>query len=166
MRIVQMSDAHVGSGLFRPDLLEATIEESNALEPDLVAIVGDLTMEGYRSEFEACKRFLGELACGHVVVAMGNHDARNVGYRHFEDCFGARDSVTTVPVGEGRAKVVAIDSTKPDLDEARSGASITAGSMPSFVNGRRGPGSWSSTITSWPSPAPVVMSTTSGTPVM
>jgi 3',5'-cyclic-AMP phosphodiesterase len=52
MRVLQMSDIHVGSGLFRSDLLEAAIEEANALEPDLVAIAGDLTMEGYRWEFE------------------------------------------------------------------------------------------------------------------
>jgi len=55
------------------------------------------------------------------VVTMGNHDARNVGYRHFEDFFGARDSITTVPVAEGRARVVAIDSTKPDVDEGEVG---------------------------------------------
>jgi predicted phosphodiesterase len=116
-----MSDLHVGEGLFRADLLRAAIAETNELGPDLVVVAGDLTMEGYRSEFEACKRFLGELACAHVVVAMGNHDARNVGYRHFEDFFGSRDSVTTVPVGEGSAKVVAIDSTKPDLDEGEVG---------------------------------------------
>jgi Icc protein len=116
-----MSDLHVGEGLFRPELLSAAIQETNELAPDLVVVAGDLTMEGYRGEFEACKRFLGELTCGHVVVAMGNHDARNVGYRHFEDFFGARDSVMTVPVGEGRAKVVAIDSTKPDLDEGEVG---------------------------------------------
>ena len=116
-----MSDLHVGEGLFRPELLNAAIQESNALGPDLVVVAGDLTMEGYRSEFEACKRFLGELACGHVVVAMGNHDARNVGYRHFEDIFGARDSVKTVPVDGGHAKVVVIDSTKPDLDEGEVG---------------------------------------------
>jgi Icc protein len=116
-----MSDLHVGEGLFRPELLSAAVQETNALAPDLVVVAGDLTMEGYRSEFEACARFLGELACGHVVVAMGNHDARNVGYRHFEDIFGARDSVTTVPVDGGRAKVVVIDSTKPDLDEGEVG---------------------------------------------
>jgi len=121
VRIVQMSDLHVGEGLFRPELLRAAIREANELTPDLVVIAGDLTMEGYRHEFEECKRFLSELECGHMVVTMGNHDARNVGYRHFEDFFGARDSVTTVPVSEGRAKVVAIDSTKPDLDEGEVG---------------------------------------------
>jgi 3',5'-cyclic-AMP phosphodiesterase len=121
MRIVQMSDLHVGEGLFRGELLRAAIEETNELSPDLVVVAGDLTMEGYRGEFESCKRFLDALACPHVVVTMGNHDARNVGYRHFEDFFGSRDSVTTVDVAEGRARVVAIDSTKPDLDEGEVG---------------------------------------------
>ena len=80
-----MSDLHVGAGLFRPELLSAAVDETNELAPDLVVVAGDLTMEGYRGEFERCRRFLDELACPNVVVAMGNHDARNVGYRHFED---------------------------------------------------------------------------------
>jgi 3',5'-cyclic-AMP phosphodiesterase len=116
-----MSDLHVGAGLFRPELLRAAVEETNELAPDLVVVAGDLTMEGYRGEFEQCRQFLDELACRDVVVTMGNHDARNVGYRHFEDFFGSRDSVTTVEVAEGRARVVAIDSTKPDVDEGEVG---------------------------------------------
>lgn len=121
MRIVQMSDIHVGSGLFRPDLLSAAIEETNSLQPDLVAIVGDLTTEGYRWEFEEAKEYLDGIECENVVVTMGNHDARNVGYRHFEDLFGMRESTVTVPIPEGEAKVVALDSTKPDLDEGEVG---------------------------------------------
>ena len=116
-----MSDLHVGAGLFRPELLDAAIRETNELAPDLVVIAGDLTMEGYRGEFAECKRYLDALTCEHVVATMGNHDARNVGYRHFEDFFGARDSVTTLTVDDGRAKVVAIDSTTPDLDEGEVG---------------------------------------------
>ena len=77
-----MSDLHVGEGLFRPELLSAAVQETNELAPDLVVVAGDLTMEGYRGEFESCRQFLDELACRYVVVAMGNHDARNVGYRH------------------------------------------------------------------------------------
>jgi 3',5'-cyclic-AMP phosphodiesterase len=121
MRIVQMSDVHVGSGLFRPDLLEATIEESNALEPDLVAIVGDLTMEGYRWEFEEAREYFDRLQCPNVLYAMGNHDAKNVGYRHFEEFFGIRERSARIPVPEGEAKVVVLDSTKPDLDEGEVG---------------------------------------------
>ena len=121
MRIVQLSDIHVGSGLFRPDLLSAAIEETNTLQPDLVAIVGDLTMEGYRWEFEEAKEYLDGIECENVVVTMGNHDARNVGYRHFEEFFGMREGTATVPFHDGEAKVVALDSTKPDLDEGEVG---------------------------------------------
>ena len=117
MKIVQMSDIHVGSGLFRPELLSAAIEETNDMEPDLVAIVGDLTMEGYRWEFEEAKGYLDRIRCPNVIVGMGNHDARNVGYRHFEEFFGMRERAVMVPVPEGEAKVVVLDSTKPDLDD-------------------------------------------------
>jgi Icc protein len=121
MRIVQMSDVHVGSGLFRPDLLESTIGESNTLEPDLVAVVGDLTMEGYRWEFEEARRYFDQIECPNVIYAMGNHDAKNVGYRHFEEFFGIRERSAEITVPEGVAKVVALDSTKPDLDEGEVG---------------------------------------------
>ena len=121
MKIVQVSDIHVGSGLFRPELLEATIAETNELEPDLVAIAGDLTMEGYRWEFEEAKGYLDRLECPNVVVIPGNHDAKNVGYRHFEEFFGLREGSVTVRLRDGEAKVVALDSTKPDLDEGEVG---------------------------------------------
>lgn len=121
MKIVQMSDIHVGSRLFRPDFLSAAVDEANALAPDLVAVVGDLTMEGYRWEFEEAQGCLNRLECESVVVAMGNHDAKNVGYRHFEEFFGMREAARVAPVPEGEAKVVCLDSTKPDLDEGEVG---------------------------------------------
>ncbi len=121
MRIVQMSDIHVGSGLFDADLLSAAIDETNEMQPDLVAIAGDLTMEGLRWEFEEAKSYLDRLECPNVVVVMGNHDAHSVGYWHFEEFFGARERALTVPAPEGEAKVVALDSTKPDLHEGEVG---------------------------------------------
>lgn len=139
MKIVQMSDIHVGTSLFRPDLLQAAIDESNQLEPDLVAIAGDLTMEGYRTEFEGAKEFLDQLTCPNVVVIMGNHDAKSVGYRHFEDLFGPREGSMTVSVPEGEAKVVALDSTKPDLDEGEVGREHYAWLDSQFRDWDRGP---------------------------
>jgi 3',5'-cyclic AMP phosphodiesterase CpdA len=139
VRIVQISDIHVGSGLFRPELLDAAIEETNALEPDLVAIAGDLTMEGYRWEFEEAKGYLDRLECENVVVVPGNHDAKNVGYRHFEEFFGLREGAVTVNVPEGEAKIVALDSTKPDLDEGEIGREHYAWIDSEFRNWDRGP---------------------------
>src|SRR5215213_1944457 len=139
MRIVQMSDVHVGSGLFREDLLEDTIEESNALQPDLVSIVGDLTMEGYRWEFKEAKEYFDRLECPNVIYAMGNHDAKNVGYRHFEEFFGIRERSAQIPVPEGEAKVVALDSTKPDLDEGEVGREHYSWLVSEFRGWDRGP---------------------------
>lgn len=45
MRVVQMSDIHVGS-TFVPELMDAATEEINAFRPDLVAVPGDLTTKG------------------------------------------------------------------------------------------------------------------------
>jgi len=139
MKIVQVSDIHVGSGLFKPELLEAVVEETNALEPDLVAVAGDLTMEGYRWEFEEAREYLDRLECPHVFVVPGNHDARNVGYRHFEEFFGLREGMATVAVPEGEAKVVALDSSKPDLDEGEVGREHYAWIDSEFRGWDRGP---------------------------
>ncbi len=139
MKIVQMSDIHVGSGLFRPDLLSAAVEQTNALGPDLVAVAGDLTMEGYRWEFEEAKDYLDRIECPNVVVAMGNHDARSVGYRHFEELFGTRAGAATVAVPEGEAKVVVLDSSKPDLDEGEVGREHYAWLDSQFRGWTRGP---------------------------
>src|ERR687884_2253983 len=139
MKIVQVSDIHVGSGLFRPELLEATIVETNELEPDLVTIAGDLTMEGYRWEFEEAKGYLDRLECPNVVVIPGNHDAKNVGYRHFEEFFGLREGAVTVRLRDGEARVVALDSTKPDLDEGEVGREHYAWIDSEFRGWDRGP---------------------------
>ena len=47
----------------------------------------------------------------------GNHDARNVGYVHFEELFGERNRV----LRKGGVTVVAVDSTEPDLDHGQIG---------------------------------------------
>ena len=140
MKIVQMSDIHVeDGGLFRPDLMENVIEETNSLEPDLVAVVGDLTGEGYRREFEQAKEYLDRLECPNVLYTMGNHDAKNIGYRYFEDLFGSRSNSRTVPYAGGEAKVVALDSTKPDLDEGEVGREYYAWIDSEFRGWDRGP---------------------------
>ena len=122
MKIVQISDVHVeDGGNFRTEMLEKIIEDTNELKPDLVAVAGDLTGEGYRKEFEMSKEYLDRLECENVVKIMGNHDARNVGYRYFEDLFGPRNGSRTIQTDIGEAKIVFLDSTKPDLDDGEVG---------------------------------------------
>ena len=93
--------------------------EINELEPDIVVCSGDLTAFGYRQEYAEAKQYLERLLCGTLVVVPGNHDSRNVGYLHFEEQFGERDTV----VHQNGVSVVAIDSSEPDLDHGHIGRS-------------------------------------------
>jgi len=118
-KIAHISDLHCGGPYFMPSLMERAIGEVNDLEPDLVICTGDLTTFGFKQEFIQAKGYLDRIQCEALVVVPGNHDSRNVGYVHFEDLFGERNSVLSK---EG-VTVVAVDSTEPDLDHGQVGRS-------------------------------------------
>jgi Icc protein len=117
LTIAHISDLHCGGPHFVPNLLERAINEVNDLKPDIVICSGDLTSFGFKHEYAEAKAYLDELACEAVVVIPGNHDSRNVGYVHFEELFGNRNSVVQVR----GVTVVAIDSSEPDLDHGQVG---------------------------------------------
>src|ERR687883_374341 len=115
--IVQLSDLHCGTQFFLPNLLERAIAETNELEPDVVVISGDLTSHGFKEEYAVAREFLNRIDCESMIVIPGNHDSRNVGYVHFEELFGERNSV----LRKNGVTVVAVDSTEPDLDHGQIG---------------------------------------------
>ena len=115
--IAHISDLHCGGPYFVPNLMERAIAEVNDLKPDLVVCTGDLTTFGFKPEYMQAKEYLDRLECESFVVIPGNHDARNVGYVHFEQLFGNRASV----LRKSGVTVVAVDSTEPDLDHGQIG---------------------------------------------
>lgn len=128
--IAQLSDIHCGSPHFDRRLLDSAVHEVVALEPDVVVIGGDLTTDGYAHEFREARQHLSPLLDGDLrtVVIPGNHDSKNVGYLHYRDTFGhgvgagKGDSVLHVGGGHGLSmRIVAIDSSKPDLAEGEVG---------------------------------------------
>lgn len=121
MLIAQLSDLHVGGARHEDSLLGTAIEEVNAAGPDLVVIAGDVTDEGYPDQYELARERLAALACQRVVLVPGNHDARHVGYLQFERIFGARDMRLRLNAGGGGLALVAVDSSKPDIDEGEIG---------------------------------------------
>ena len=100
-----------------PSLMDRAIGEINDLEPDIIICTGDLTTFGFKQEFAQAKSYLDRLECESLVVVPGNHDSRNVGYIHFEQLFGSRNSV----LHRDGVSVVAVDSTEPDLDHGQIG---------------------------------------------
>lgn len=128
LTIAQISDLHCGHPMFDADLLDHAIDEILELRPNLVAVVGDLTSEGYGPQFRQAKRYLDRLSDLEMLVIPGNHDLMNVGFLHFRDAFGKSDRVVRLPMtspdgGEPQrwATVVAVNSSKPDLAEGEVG---------------------------------------------
>ena len=127
-RIAQLSDIHCGEVTFDGKRLESIVDEVNDMAPDLVIVVGDLTGAGYEWEYAEAADYLGNISCPTVVVP-GNHDARNVGYLHFERFFGDRfsryrqqfDEERAAALGAPGITVVAVDSSEPDLNEGQIG---------------------------------------------
>ncbi len=118
-KIYHLSDLHITSGHFVPELLERLIEEVNRVRPALVVISGDLTDKGLRYEYEEARTWTDRFEVP-MLVAPGNHDSRNVGYVHFEELYGPRYLTYRLP----GVYLVAADSSEPDLDEGRVGRSI------------------------------------------
>jgi Icc protein len=117
LTICQISDIHCGNARFVPELLDRTIIEVNRADPAVVVVSGDLTDAGYREEFEEARRYIDRIECDNVMVIPGNHDARNVGYLHFERLFGERHSVLDLD----EMILVGVDSSEPDLNDGQVG---------------------------------------------
>ena len=72
-RIVQLSDVHIGPTI-HGDFLEQVVELANELEPDLVAITGDL-VDGYVHELREHVAPLARLRARHgAFFVTGNHE--------------------------------------------------------------------------------------------
>ena len=104
------------------------IERVRAIDPDVVVLAGDLTTAGYEWEYEAAARWAEQIEFPKVVIP-GNHDARNVGYVHFERLFGEPYSRFRTAFDPERAErlratgftIVGLDSSEPDVNEGRIG---------------------------------------------
>ncbi len=117
LTIAHISDLHAGSPYFVPSLMDRVVVELNEMRPDVVVCTGDLTEMGFRQDYLTAREYLERIECPNLVVVPGNHDARNVGYVHFEELVGPRSR--TVQVGD--VTIVAVDSTEPDLDYGQIG---------------------------------------------
>lgn len=115
--IAHISDMHAGSQYFVPNLMDRAVIELNELKPNAVVVTGDLTNEGFKQEYLLAKSYLDKINCDNLLVIPGNHDARNVGYVHFEEMFGSRQAV----LHTNGISIVGVDSSEPDLDHGTVG---------------------------------------------
>jgi len=66
MRIVQISDLHIG-GLFKQDIFDILVDEiNNELQPDVIIVSGDLTDDGLIFQFEQARREIQKFKCSNL----------------------------------------------------------------------------------------------------
>lgn len=87
MRIIQISDMHIG-GLFKQESFDTLVKEvNNDLKPDVLIVTGDLTDEGVFFQFEKAQKELARFSCERIIVFPGNHDYRHTGFLLFPQFF-------------------------------------------------------------------------------
>jgi len=74
LRVVHISDLHIGNGL-EAERLARMVREVNALDPDLVALTGDIFDHDPRFIEEGARGLGGLRARYGVYAVLGNHDA-------------------------------------------------------------------------------------------
>jgi 3',5'-cyclic AMP phosphodiesterase CpdA len=70
-RLIQFSDPHFGGE--NAGAVEAAVHFAQAYQPDLIAVTGDLTLNGVPQEFRAAAAWLERLPASRVITP-GNHD--------------------------------------------------------------------------------------------
>jgi 3',5'-cyclic AMP phosphodiesterase CpdA len=112
--IVHLSDLHFGAAV--PDIVAMLIDCVVQLDPDVVAVSGDLTQRARRTQFRDARAFLDALPGVHIVVP-GNHDVPlyNVAARFGDPLGGFRRHITDVrypSFHDAEIAVVGADTTR------------------------------------------------------
>lgn len=115
MRLVQLSDIHVGS-LFVQGVFDAVVDEVNRLKPDAIVITGDLTDEGILPQFEKASKEIKRFNCSNIIVVAGNHDYRHTGYLLFKKFFPTKHVYEF-----DEAVLLTLGTARPDRDEGEVG---------------------------------------------
>ncbi len=114
IRIAHLSDLHFGTE--DPQVCNALHAVLHELNPDLVAVSGDLTQRARPSQFEAAQLFLASLP-GRLLVVPGNHDVPLFNlparmfwpYRNYERAFGEPQAAA---VNADLVSLIGVDSTR------------------------------------------------------
>ena len=116
MKIVQISDLHVGSQ-FLQDKFDILVDEVNEIKPDVIVVTGDLTNEGLMKEYEMCKSLLARFHTKRIIAISGNHDYRNTGYLLFKRFF----PFETVNELDDDVVLVTVGTARPDRNDGEVG---------------------------------------------
>lgn len=114
LRIAQLSDLHIGPHLRAPKLARF-VEQTSALDPDLIVITGDLFDFDPEYIEEGCRELARLRARYGVFAILGNHDlytgadAVAEGLAKYTGIRLLRDEYTTIEAGGARLFLLGVD---------------------------------------------------------
>jgi len=134
LRILQLSDIHVGQNLEQAQL-ERFVARANALGPDLVCISGDIA-DTPTADLESFLPVLARLRATYGVIAvLGNHD-HYAGADHVEAALRRltpfrvlRDEQTTIEIRGQRLHVIGLDDHGRDWARGKTSVPYLSAAM-------------------------------------
>jgi hypothetical protein len=134
LRILQLSDIHIGQNLERAQL-ERFVVRANALAPDLVCISGDIA-DTPTADLESFLPVLAQLRATYGVIAvLGNHDhyagADHVeaGLRRLTPFRVLRDEQTTIGIRGNTLHVIGLDDHGRDWARGKTSVRYLSAAM-------------------------------------
>jgi len=115
--IAHISDLHISKSTFEDEVFFKAVDEINDLSPDFILLTGDITNNGYYSEFQKAMEYFKNFKPP-LYAVPGNHDARHVGYEVFEELIGQRKWVLREYKD---LTILGLDSSVPDLNNGHIG---------------------------------------------
>jgi len=117
MKILHISDTHIGSGkYFNKDSLETVFKELDEEDYDLLIHSGDVTQDGKLDYYRKAQKFLKRIDIPYVIIP-GNHDKRSGGISLYQDYIGPPSGVEEV----GDSVIIYVDSAIHDSNIGRVG---------------------------------------------
>jgi predicted MPP superfamily phosphohydrolase len=124
VRVVQISDLHIGNGL-QGERLTRMVERTNALDPDLIVITGDIFDFDPAFIEDGLRRLAALRARGGVYAILGNHDIYT-GLERVVEGFARlapgirllRDEIVKLPL-RGTLYLAGIEDPGPDWSARR-----------------------------------------------
>lgn len=125
LRLIQLSDLHIGGAYFRQETLDTIINEvNNRLKPDVILITGDVTDEGLSSQLKRASLEIKKFTdvCPNVIILPGNHDYRHTGYLLFNKFFPtSHSSYVSNIYSFDETLIITLATARPDRDEGEVG---------------------------------------------
>lgn len=115
--IAHISDLHISNSTFNEEIFFEAVNQINELNPDIILLTGDITNNGYYSEFNKAIDYLN-MFNSPLFAVPGNHDSRNLGFEAFENFLGKLNWVLNK---FNELIIIGLDSSDPDLDRGHIG---------------------------------------------